>query len=86
MNKNRGKKKKYIYIYIYIYTTYTIELIYIHLSQEVVQLARTTSNEAEVSSSNLSPPSCVDMSKKKKKKNFKPLSKGLIKRGYVLTN
>jgi hypothetical protein len=36
--------------------------------QKVIQSVRTTPNEAEVSSSNPSPPSCVDMSKEKKKK------------------
>jgi hypothetical protein len=33
--------------------------------QEVAQSTGTTLNEADVSSSNPSPPSCVDMSKKK---------------------
>jgi hypothetical protein len=36
--------------------------------QEVVQSAETTPNEAEVTSSNLPPPSCADMSKRLKKK------------------
>jgi hypothetical protein len=40
-------------------------------SQEVVQLVRTTPNETEVTSSNPPPPSCVDMSKQKNKKNKK---------------
>jgi hypothetical protein len=35
--------------------------------KEVVQSDRITPNEAEVTSLNLSPLSCVDMSKKKKK-------------------
>jgi hypothetical protein len=36
-----------------------------HLSQNVVQSAKTTPNEAEITSSNHPPPSCMDISKKK---------------------
>jgi hypothetical protein len=36
--------------------------------QEVVQLVGITPHEAEITSSNLSPPSSTDMSKKKKRK------------------
>jgi hypothetical protein len=39
--------------------------------QEVAQLAETMTNEAEVTSLNLLPPFCVDLSKKKKKKSLK---------------
>jgi hypothetical protein len=41
-------------------------LIVNYCPQEVGQSVGTTPNEAEVSSSNPSPPSCVNMSKKKK--------------------
>ena len=39
----------------------------IYTLKEVAQLTGTTPNEADVTSSNSPPPSCVDMSKKKKK-------------------
>jgi hypothetical protein len=41
------------------------------MSQEVAQLAGTTSNEAEVTRWSLPPPSCADMQKKKKIKKKK---------------
>jgi hypothetical protein len=46
--------------------------------QEVAQSVETTLNEVDVTSSNLLPPSCVDMSKKKKKNkpNYKTDKKG----------
>jgi lysine/ornithine N-monooxygenase len=43
--------------------------------QEVTQSAGTTPNEADVINSNLSSPSCVDMSKKIKKKKKKKKKK-----------
>jgi hypothetical protein len=46
----------------------TVLAIVITGPQELAQSAGTTPNEAEVNSSNLHPPSCADMSKRKKEK------------------